>query len=78
MRFLKKATPVDAVQWNGNNLSEVQAIAPVFKMGEGCCLEAYGSPLCFASIGHWIVKESADVFRIYNPEAFALTYEPAV
>ena len=80
-KYRKKPVVIDAIQWTGENMSEMQSFCgeavvfklmappiPVFKTLEGELK---------ASIGDWIIKGVKGEFYPCKPDIFAATYESA-
>ncbi len=77
--FRKKPVVIEAVQWRGNNQSEV---ADFYPMVSG----AFGSTSLFietlegnmrADVGDWIIRGVKGEYYPCKPDIFAATYEPA-
>jgi len=80
MRFRKKPVVINAVQWTGNNQSEIEEFCPAIRYAEA----AHGNPVIetlegfhTASVGDWIIKGVEGEFYSCRPDIFAATYEPA-
>ena len=76
MRYRKKPVVIDAIQWTGNNLSEIQ----VFYKPDGILVgdEIYINTLegtMKASIGDFIIKGIKGEFYPCKPDIFEATYE---
>ena len=85
MKFRKKPVVIDAVQWAGNNLSEIQAF---YKPARAMPLMYDGilvgndihihtlEGMMIANKGDWIIKGVKGEFYPCKPDIFEQTYEP--
>ena len=76
--YRKKPVVIEAVQWTGTNLSEIQAFyrPDGILVGDKIIIETLEGPLT-ADKGDWIIKGIKGEFYPCKPDVFALTYEPA-
>ncbi len=80
-RFTKKPLTIEAVQWTGDNLDEIQAFDPDHRriLGGGAMplvIWTLEGPLN-AQVGDWIVRGVKGELYPVKPEVFEATYEPA-
>lgn len=80
MKYRKKPVVIEAVQWNGNNLTEMQNFMPAEKWeltgGRLSALEIKtleGNHL--ATSGDYIIKGVKGEFYPCKPDIFEMTYE---
>lgn len=79
-QFRKKPVVIEAVQWTGNNVSEMEAFAP------GAKTEGRRKALIIDTLegvmigepGDWIIRGIKGEFYPCKPDIFAATYEPVV
>jgi hypothetical protein len=77
MKFRKKPVVVDAIQWTGDNLHDVEKFCPVIGRIENEyalhieTLEGVMTARC----GDWIVKGTRGEFYPVKPDIFEATYE---
>lgn len=79
MKFKKKPVEVEAVQWTGNNLSELCQFVP-----EEFRHDKIHQPMGIVTLegvltvteGDWIIKGVKGEFYPCKPDVFELTYEP--
>jgi len=76
MKFRKKPVVIEAVQWDGKNVSEMLDFMP------GPYFKSYGKlqittleGTMTASVGDWIIKGINDEFYPCKPDIFEKTYE---
>ncbi len=80
MKYRKKPIVIEAVQWNGNNMDELNTFNE--------CSDAFGfyankitietlEGVMTASIGDWIIKGVKGEFYPCKPDIFEATYEAA-
>lgn len=88
-RYRSKPTEIDAVQWTGDNLAEVEAFGVKFRYGPEA--PSQRDPLKIKAgtngaqgyvpvpVGHWIVRQPGDLTDHWpvDPEYFAGKYERA-
>lgn len=79
MKYRKIPVIIDAIQFTGDNIKEVEAFVPE---SEGC-LSTWGDFLLFnehgevtASPGDWIIRGVQGEFYPCNDVVFKQTYEP--
>ena len=75
--FKKKPVEIEAIQFTGNNWSEIETFVPVGKYNDDGTFQIItleGEHKC--SIGDWVIKGVAGEFYPCKPEIFAATYEP--
>lgn len=79
--FRKKPVVIEAVQWTGENKTEIQSFCPVIQDGA-----PFKTPALFidtaegvmrADVGDWIIRGVKGEFYPCKPDIFAATYEPA-
>jgi hypothetical protein len=77
-KFRKKPVVIEAVQWAGDNLSEIQSFyrPNQILVGNQIWIETLEGVMK-ADIGDWIIKGIKGEFCPCKPDIFALTYEPA-
>ena len=78
-KFRKKPVIVEAVQWTGENLDEIEAFAPdcaFYNRTNGILIDTLEG-LMEAKLGDWIIKGVQGEFYPCKPDIFAATYEPA-
>lgn len=80
MKYRKKPVVIDAIQWNGNNLTDMTLFMPPDKWAlTGGILSALeiktleGNHL--AQAGDWIIKGVKGEFYPCKPDIFEMTYE---
>lgn len=75
-KFRKKPVVIEAVQWTGNNKSEIIAFCGVvtFYMHNPVITTKEGEMT--AREGDWIIKGIAGEFYPCKPEIFKATYDP--
>lgn len=85
MKFQSKPSTVEAVQWTGDNLDEVEAFGVPYNH-----VSFWRYPLAIKAsvngvqdfvavpVGHWIVRPEGDHtdHRLVAPDYFRLKYEP--
>jgi len=78
MKFRKKSMVIEAVRWEGNNLSEIQAFykPDSILIGNQICIVTLEGRMK-ADIGDWIIKDDKGKFYPCKPDIFKATYEPA-
>lgn len=88
-KFRKKPVVIDAIQWNGSNLSEVIKFTGLHHSAQKWTWEEYEGvvvrdglkiftlegPLN-ASVGDWIIRGVHGEFYPCKPDIFEKTYEP--
>lgn len=86
MKFRKKPIVIDAIQWNGANILDIQMFMhptaePVYMNGFANRDEIIGihtlEGLMTASRGDWIIRGVKGEFYPCKPDIFDATYEPA-
>jgi hypothetical protein len=77
-KFRKKPVVIEAVQWAGDNLSEIQKFykPESFLVGDQIWINTLEGTMK-ADVGDWIIKGIKGEFYPCKPYIFALTYEPA-
>ena len=77
-RYRKKPVEVDAVQWTGTNVREVQAFASGDKIqyGDGLLVISTLEGDARASPGDWIIRGIRGEYYPCKPDIFTATYEP--
>jgi hypothetical protein len=81
MKFRKKPVVIEAVQWTGENASE---IAHFITARRDFCLADYGATVVISTLegemsatpGDWIIKGVKGEFYPCKPDIFEATYEP--
>jgi hypothetical protein len=83
-RYQTRPVEVSAVQWDGNNLSEVHDLAGShFEYRPEPAAEDVAfirlSPTSWASLGEdrWVVRDDAGALHVHSPAEFAARYEEA-
>jgi len=92
-RYRKRPVEVEAVQWTGENLEEIEAFSPSSWFGcpdriaREYVMSGHEIPMSLwvrtlegehrASIGDWIIKGVQGEFYPCKPDIFEATYEPA-
>ena len=83
MKFRKKQVIIEAVQWTGDNVSEILDFVNHLDIrlsnNENGGTELYINTLegsMHASKGDWIIKGERDEFYPCKPDIFELTYDP--
>jgi hypothetical protein len=78
VKFRKKPVVIAAVQWAGDNLSEIQSFyrPNQILVGNQIWIETLEGVMK-ADIGDWIIKGIKGEFYPCKPDIFALTYESA-
>jgi hypothetical protein len=79
MKFRKKPVVIDAVQWTGDNRSEILewvGVSAVWGSSSGLTIRTLEGDHN-ASIGDWIIRGVKGEFYPCKPDIFAMTYEPA-
>ena len=76
--YRKKPVVIEAVQWEGNNLSDIQDFyrRDSILIGDTICIQTLEGTMT-ANIGDWIIKGVKGEFYPCKPHIFAATYEPA-
>jgi hypothetical protein len=84
MKYRKKPVEIDAIQWNGDNLTELLSFCPVcylkptavdYKITENeLFISTLEGPMK-GSIGDYIIKGVKGEFYPCKPDIFELTYE---
>ena len=80
MLFRKKPVVIDAVQWTGKNVKEIEEFLGDHKSGMGTDGNFYISTLegpIKATKGDWIIQGVAGEFYPCKPDIFERTYEKA-
>jgi hypothetical protein len=79
MEFVKRPITVEAVQWTGDNQTEVSAL---LREGSGVLSFSGDNVLCetregtmMADLGDWIIRGIAGEIYPCKPEIFEATYE---
>lgn len=77
MRYVKRPVEVEAIQWTGDNLEELQDFCRI-------CLYRFGNLYIQtqegrmrANLGDWIIQGVAGEFYPCKPDIFEATYEAA-
>jgi len=81
MKFKKKPVVIDAIQWKGNNLSEIAALGGAREygqdfLGEDLIIHTLEGNMT-ASKGDWIIKGVKGELYPCKPDIFEETYERA-
>lgn len=77
MKFRKKPVVIEAVQWNGNNLAEIESFLGAIKYpidAMGIIISTLEGNMV-ASVGDFIIKGINGEFYPCKPEIFEKTYE---
>ena len=79
MKFRKKPVVIEAVQWVGDNLSEIQKFYKPdnFLVGDEIVIGTLEGNMR-ASKGDWIIKGVSGEFYPCKPDIFEKTYEPVI
>jgi hypothetical protein len=80
MRYKMKPTEVEAVRWDGANVSAILELGGEAQiLSAGCCeMQTYlftGTRKLLVNIGDYIVKDSGDALDIWPPVYFEKEYE---
>ncbi len=83
MKFRKKPVVIEAVQWDGGNIAEVEKFIGLDKWKDILMQPVFGLPLVIhtlegdhkANVGDWIIKGVKGEFYPCKPDIFELTYE---
>jgi len=76
-KFRKKPVIIEAVQWDGENFSEIEAFTTnVSVVGNKRLVIPTLEGIMEASEGDWIIKGVAGEFYPCKPDIFEQTYEP--
>ena len=77
MKFRKKPVVIEAVQWLGNNLSEIQAFykPDSILVGDEIHINTLEGTMA-ARIGDYIIKGIKGEFYPCKPDIFEATYDP--
>ena len=75
-KFRKKPVVIEALKWEGNNLSEIQAFCKVSNIlvGDQIIINTLEG-IMKTNIGDWIIKGVAGEFYPCKPDIFEATYE---
>lgn len=78
MKFRKKPVVIDAVQWTGDNLSEIQSFyrKDSIPIGDGIFIRTLDGTM-LAGKFDWIIKGVNGEFYPCKPDIFEKTYEKA-
>ena len=76
-KFRKKPVVIEALKWEGNNLSEIQAFCKVSNIlvWDQIIINTLGGEANLVSVGDWIIKGVAGEFYPCKPDIFEATYE---
>ena len=76
-KFRKKPVVIEALKWEGNNLSEIQAFYKVSNIlaGDQIIINTLGGGANLVSVGDWIIKGVAGEFYPCKSDIFEATYE---
>jgi hypothetical protein len=76
MKFRKKPVVIEAVQWTGDNLSEIQRFyrPNEILIGDKIVISTLGGTIT-ADKGDWILKGIKGEYYPCKPDIFAETYE---
>lgn len=78
-KFRKKPVVIEAVQWTGDNLSELQSFVPKEhwhnKLSEPMGIKTLEGVMTISE-GDWIIKGVKGEYYPCKPDIFAATYEP--
>ena len=77
-KYRKKPVVVEAVQWTGENVEEIEEFMKDAKEDYGLSEESrriYFGGLMFAMAGDYIIKDEKGEFYPCEPEIFHKTYE---
>lgn len=81
MKYRKKPVVIDAMQWDGSNVAEVDKFFDTFpeaKFVSGDCVEITTlEGTLLARPSDWIIRGVKGEFYPCKPDIFAATYEPA-
>jgi len=75
-KFRKKPVVIEALKWEGNNLSEIQAFYKVSNIlaGDQIIINTLEG-IMKANVGDWIIKGVTGEFYPCKPDIFEATYE---
>ena len=80
-KFTKKPVEIEAVEWNGDNISEMTAFlnggAGKFCFGSLIEIKTLEGTMT-AKIGDWVIKGVKGEFYPCKPDIFAATYDPVL
>jgi hypothetical protein len=77
-KFRKKPVVIEAVQWAGDNLSEIQAFYKPDSILVGNQIHIHTlEGTMRADVGDWIIRGVSGEFYPCKPDIFVKTYEPA-
>jgi hypothetical protein len=79
MKFRKKPVVINAVQWHGNNESELRSFFKQvdfsgYSFGSGLTIRTLEGVLK-ANVGNWIIRGVKCEFYACKPDIFEMTYE---
>ena len=77
MKFRKKPVVIEAVQWNGDNVTEMSNFAKInliFKENNKLAIRTLEGEM-EANVGDWIIKGVKGEFYPCKPDIFVETYE---
>lgn len=81
MRFRKKPVVIDAIQWDGNNLADVDTIADTHGAHRVFIVDQYRLAIetlegtMTADVGDWIIRGVQGELYPCKPDIFEQTYE---
>ena len=78
MKFRKKPVVIEAIQYNGENLEEIEKFAPISIMNNHPCFKFFVKTLegiMYVTEGDYIIKGIKGEFYPCKPDIFELTYE---
>jgi hypothetical protein len=80
MKFRKRPVVIEAIQWTGSNVAEVDAFfddgETVAGAGTAIVIDTLEGAVT-AQVGDWIIRGVAGKFYPCKPDIFEATYEPA-
>jgi hypothetical protein len=79
MKYRRKPVVIDAVQWTGSNLEEINGLTFGSTVGstdsDGLLIDTIDGRLPLSS-GDWIIRGITGRLYSCKPDVFAATYEP--
>lgn len=73
--YRKKPVIIEAIQYTGDNMAEIEMFVPTGKYGKGCFYISTLEGEMKASPGDFIIKGISGEFYPCKPDIFEMTYE---
>lgn len=75
-KYIKKPVKIEAIEWTGNNSSDILAFCPNCYMvtGDSLKIHTLEGPMS-ASIGDYVIKGLVGEFYACKPDIFLMTYD---